>query len=294
MGLSAFTNDRLEAFEALAAAGSFTRAARAIGVTQSALSQRIAKLESDLELTLFVRSKSGVELSAEGETLLRYCRAREGMETEMLASLSGAAAKGTAVLRIASFSSVTRSVLLPALSPLVHAAPSLIVHLASRELGELPELLRSGEVDYIVVDRELGLSGLETAVLGEELNVLVESTSAPVRARCFLDHDPDDTTTERYLRLNGRRFEPQWRSFLDDIYGILDAARAGWGQAVVSRHMLKDAPGLRVIRGRPLRTKVVLHWRRQPYYTRLHHDAVAALRERCPKLLAEPIASRRR
>jgi DNA-binding transcriptional LysR family regulator len=288
MTLSAFTNDRLEAFEALAAAGSFTRAARAIGVTQSALSQRIAKLESDLQLTLFVRSKSGVELSAEGETLLRYCRAREGMEREMLAGLTGTEDKGAAALRIGSFSSVTRSVILPALSPLIRSAPSLIVHLASRELRELPELLRSGEVDYIVVDRELGLSGLETMPLGDELNVLVESTSVPARARCFLDHDPDDTTTERYMRLNERRFEPQWRSFLDDIYGILDAARAGWGQAVVSRHMLKDASGLRVIRGKPLRTKVVLHWRRQPYYTRLHHDVVAALAERCPSLLADP------
>lgn len=285
MPLSPFTNDRLEAFEALAAARSFTRAARAIGVTQSALSQRIAKLESELALTLFVRSKSGVELSAEGETLLRYCRAREGMEKEMLAGLTGAT-KGPAALRIASFSSVTRSVLLPALTPLLAAAPDLIVHLASRELRELPELLRSGEVDYIVVDRELGLSGLEMAVLGEELNVLVESTTAPPRPRCFLDHDPDDTTTERYMRLNQRRFEPQWRSFLDDIYGILDAAAAGWGRAVVSRHMLRGIRGLRVLRGKPLRTDVVLHWRRQPYYPRLHHEVVAALAERCPRLLA--------
>jgi DNA-binding transcriptional LysR family regulator len=139
-----------------------------------------------------------------------------------------------------------------------------------------------------VVDRELGRSGLELVPLGEELNVLVESTVAPVRPRVFLDHDPDDTTTERYLRLNGRRFDPQWRSFLDDIYGILDAAAAGWGQAVVSRHMLRDFPGLRMLRGRPLRTPVVLHWRRQPYYTRLHHEVVAALAARCPPILAEP------
>jgi DNA-binding transcriptional LysR family regulator len=291
--------DRLEAFEALASAKSFTEAGRAIGVTQSALSQRVAKLEADLEVTLFVRSRRGVTLSAEGEMLLRYCRAREGLEREMLAGLKLAPeARGEAslqgVLRIAGFSSVVRSVLLPALGPLVRSAPELVVHVASRELRELPELLRSGEADFVVLDRELGQSGIETAHLGEEINVLVESKRHAVRPRCFLDHDPDDATTERFMRLNRRSYEPQWRSFLDDIYGILDAAVEGWGRAVISRHMLASMPELSIVRGvRPLVTPVVLHFRRQPYYTRLHRQVVATLVESCPAILATAPGKRR-
>jgi DNA-binding transcriptional LysR family regulator len=283
--------DRLEAFEALASAGSFTKAARAVGITQSALSQRIAKLESDLEVTLFVRGHRSVALSAEGETLLRYCRAREGLEREMLAGLTtprhDEGLRG--VVRIAGFSSVTRSVLVPALSSLVRAGPELIVHVASRELRELPDMLRSGEADFVVLDRELGVAGSEALHIGEETNVLVESARHTTRARTFLDHDPDDTTTERFMRLNRRRYQPEWRSFLDDVYGILDAASAGWGRAVVSRHMLAAFPDLRIVSGyRALVTDVVLHWRRQPYYPRAHREVVGVLGKECARILGGP------
>ncbi len=61
-------------FLAVASAGSFSRASRAINVTQSALSQQIKGLEEDLGTKLFERSPSGVFLTQSGETFQQYAQ----------------------------------------------------------------------------------------------------------------------------------------------------------------------------------------------------------------------------
>lgn len=70
MGFDALT---LECFLAVSESGSFTRAAEKVGRTQSAVSQQIAKLETQLGKSLFVRGKN-FTLTSEGEMLLGYAR----------------------------------------------------------------------------------------------------------------------------------------------------------------------------------------------------------------------------
>lgn len=60
----------LEPFEASARLGSFTRAAKELSVTQSAISQRVRKLEDLMGLKLFDRGHRAVTLTAEGRDLL--------------------------------------------------------------------------------------------------------------------------------------------------------------------------------------------------------------------------------
>ena len=54
---------------ALCETGSFTAAARGLQITQSALSQSIGALESELGIPLFVRTPAGVTLTAAGHRL---------------------------------------------------------------------------------------------------------------------------------------------------------------------------------------------------------------------------------
>ncbi|KKB11810.1 hypothetical protein VE25_10595 [Devosia geojensis] len=60
----------LRAFLAVAEAGSFTRAAAALGLTQTAVSHQIAQLEEWLGGQLFARDKRAVSLTALGQSLL--------------------------------------------------------------------------------------------------------------------------------------------------------------------------------------------------------------------------------
>ncbi len=63
-------NDLL-AFVTVARAGSFTRAAAHLGVTQSALSQAVSGLEKRLEIRLLTRTTRSVSPTSAGERLMQ-------------------------------------------------------------------------------------------------------------------------------------------------------------------------------------------------------------------------------
>lgn len=71
---------------------SFTKAAEALGYTQSSVSQMIASLENELSMKLLVRSRTGVRLTLEGKelypfierTILQYRAMQEWIKTGLV------------------------------------------------------------------------------------------------------------------------------------------------------------------------------------------------------------------
>ena len=66
--------DQLQTFQAVAMTGSFTKAARQLLLTQSAVSQQIQTLEAALGVRLFDREGKKIHLTREGEILLSRAR----------------------------------------------------------------------------------------------------------------------------------------------------------------------------------------------------------------------------
>src|SRR5215213_7880271 len=66
---AAMDTHRLKYFLRIADEGSITRAAGVLGIAQPALSRQVRLLEEDLGVTLFRRTRRGVELTEEGERL---------------------------------------------------------------------------------------------------------------------------------------------------------------------------------------------------------------------------------
>ncbi|MBK8815037.1 MAG: LysR family transcriptional regulator [Methylococcaceae bacterium] len=66
--------DQIKTFVSVASNGSFQEAAKWLHVTQSTVSARIQKLESTLRTTLFVRNRSGAQLTANGRQFLRHAK----------------------------------------------------------------------------------------------------------------------------------------------------------------------------------------------------------------------------
>jgi DNA-binding transcriptional LysR family regulator len=260
----------LEAFLEVARTRHFTNAARNLGLTQSALSQRILNLEKLLEATLFVRDRAGPRLTPAGEKLLRHAQTLEALEAEYLGA--GEAPGGS--VRVAGYSSVTRSLVFPALAPLLRARP-LPCTVLTRELGALPDLLRQGEADFLLTEGESEREDVVSSFLGFEENVLVRArrVKAP---DVYLDHDPLDTMTARYFKKFGKR--KLERRFLDDVYGLVDGVKLGYGLAILPRHLVGGEKDLEIVdEEKVLKVPVWLHYRHQPYYTRLHQEIRAAL-----------------
>ena len=68
------TDNRLKIFVSLAETGSFTAAARQLGISQPAVSQCAAQLESAAGTPLLVRSRGRITLTPAGERFLSVSR----------------------------------------------------------------------------------------------------------------------------------------------------------------------------------------------------------------------------
>jgi DNA-binding transcriptional LysR family regulator len=285
MGLSSL---QLDAFFGAARTLNFSQAASELHITQSALSQRIKALEQELDLTLFVRMPRGVQLTEAGERLLRYCQARFSMEGELLDELTSATKDQLGgMLRIAGYSSVVRSILIPALAPLLRDNPQVQAHVQNAEIRELPELLLTGNVDFIVTDTPLHRHDIETRVLGEEEYVMCEALKVDAPEQRYLDHDPSDTATHRFFAHQQKAIPDYKRAFMDEIYAIIDGVANGLGRAVVSRHLVAHDKRIRILRKyRSMPVPVLLHFHKQPYHTALQRAAITTLIDACPKLFS--------
>ncbi|WP_222871397.1 LysR family transcriptional regulator [Nonomuraea sp. PA05] len=69
----------VRAFVAVTEERYFSEAAALLGVSQQAVSKRVAKLESDLGLRLFRRTRDGAELTEDGRAFLPHARALTGL-----------------------------------------------------------------------------------------------------------------------------------------------------------------------------------------------------------------------
>jgi DNA-binding transcriptional LysR family regulator len=117
--------DDLLAFVTVARQGSFTRAAAALGVTQSALSQTIRALEERLQIRLLTRTTRSVSPTPAGERLLHAIGHRfDEIEAE-LDALSELRAKPAGTVRITCGDNVLHTILLPRLTPLLREYPDI-------------------------------------------------------------------------------------------------------------------------------------------------------------------------
>ncbi len=93
---------QLEYFVAIADTGSLNKASEKLFLTQPSLSKAIANLEDEIKVKVFIRSKSGVELTEEGRKLYHYAKAIIE-RTELIYRLGENAAEMPALITVASY-----------------------------------------------------------------------------------------------------------------------------------------------------------------------------------------------
>ncbi|XGC81902.1 LysR family transcriptional regulator [Bdellovibrio bacteriovorus] len=278
LGLSAFLQTAKDL--------NITNAAKELGLTQSALSQRISLLESDLEVTLFVREPRGLKLTEAGEKLLKFASIQMQLENELLGDIKGSQEKIAGHFRLAAYSSVLRSVIIPSLAGLMRAHPGISIDFQSYEMYELPDVLKSAKADLIVMDYKWGKSGLLESTLGYEEFVVIESVKHHSPAEVYLDHGPMDNATESFFKTQSKVPKVIRRSFMGDVYGIIDAVELGLGRAVMSRHLINDNKLVKIVPGyQKYKRPITVHFHEQPFYSRLHSLILTELEKKAPGYL---------
>lgn len=123
--------DDLRFFLAVARAGSFSAAARGLGVTQPTVGRRIAALERSLGARLFVQGPAGQSLSSSGRMMLARAEQMEAaaLAAERVASGRDAGLRGRVAVTASEW--LIGSVLGPLLGPFVAGHPGLELELVA-------------------------------------------------------------------------------------------------------------------------------------------------------------------
>jgi len=112
---------RARAFLAAARQGSFSAAARALGVAQPTIGRQIAALEEELRVTLFERVGKGLELTTAGLDLVEHVRAMEDAALRVSLTAAGQAGALEGIVCVTA-SEVISAYLLPPIVARIRAA----------------------------------------------------------------------------------------------------------------------------------------------------------------------------
>ena len=253
----------LIALKAIAEEGTFGRAAKRLGYTQSAISQQIAMLERIVGRRLIDRpgGPRPVSLTEAGDLLLRHADAIAARLQAAQADLAALDAGDAGPLRIGTYQSVGARVLPELLREFCAGWPQVDVTLQeSADDRDLIRLVEQGDLDLSFVVMPLDPGPYEVVELFRDPYVLVVPAGSPLASRDrppslreLLDHplisNRTCRTTQRVedrLRQAGREPNIAFRS--DDNGTVQGLVAAGVGVAVVPRLTVDETdPAVQVV-----------------------------------------------
>jgi DNA-binding transcriptional LysR family regulator len=146
--------DLLRSYVGIAEAGSFSGAARALGLRQSTISQRLQKLEAATGRRLIDRNTHGLRVTPEGEAVLEHARRVLEAHDRMVELLKGAPLRGR--LRFGASEDFVLSALPDVLAAFVRRHPEVDMELTAGLSEDLYDAFDAGALDILFVKRRAG------------------------------------------------------------------------------------------------------------------------------------------
>lgn len=146
----------LRTFVAAADRASMTAAGNALHLTQSAVSQQIARLEEAFGGVLFTRDRRGLRLTQPGERLLGNARRLLSLNDEIWADMTAGVIEGK--VRLGVPYDLAGTCLPPILKAYAEAFPQVEISLQCTSSPELMRALANGEIDLAIIEEPVGSS----------------------------------------------------------------------------------------------------------------------------------------
>lgn len=170
---------QLRYFLAIAEHGSFSKAASAVYVAQSALSHQLAQLEDELGQPLFHRLPRGVELTAAGRTFHPHALSILRQVEDARQSVNQAEGEVVGKVIFGIPHSVSQALALPLLKAVRAALPRVELELTEELTGNLIPQLRTGLIHLAVLLDDGQLDEFRSHPLLDEALLLISPAEAP-------------------------------------------------------------------------------------------------------------------
>lgn len=243
----------MHAFAAVADANGFAAAARRVGLSQAAISKRVAALERHLGVRLIARSTRSLVLTAEGQRYLPHCREMLRLATVAANNLRGGHGGMAGLVRIASPSAFARRHVARHLPALLRRWPELEVELIAMDDGgdlvgrNVDVAIRFGELpDGAMIGQRIGTTRRIAVASRRYLEQAgLPRTPADLASHNCLIYTP--LASSRLWQFNGPRgplrVKVSGNFATNSSEAIREAARADLGIAVMPDWLFGDRLG---------------------------------------------------
>ncbi|WP_327788710.1 LysR family transcriptional regulator [Marinimicrococcus flavescens] len=255
--------DRVRIFHVVAEAGSFTRAADRLGLSQSAISRQIGALEEDLGSPLFHRHARGLVLTEQGEILLETAREVAKRMAAAQTALRESRDVPAGHLRISTTVGVGTVWLTSHLAEFLDRYPEITVSLLVTD-GEVDLSMRQADVavrmqrptQADLIQRRL--MTVHTHIYGSpgyvERHGMPETTADldDHRLIAYSEESPGVIAPLNWILFAGREelenVKPREASLLiNNVYGMLRAAESGLGLASLPDYLATSSGRLQCL-----------------------------------------------
>lgn len=158
--------------------GSLTKAAEALGYTQSGISHIIQAIEEETGTTLLLRNRSGIVLTGDGQNLLPYIRRICDAGRSLSEEIDRIHGLESGCIRIGTFSSVSCHWLPVLIKDFKELHPGIDFELIQGDYAEIETWAKEGRIDFGFVRLPI-LSGLPVIPLKKDRLLVTLPTNHP-------------------------------------------------------------------------------------------------------------------
>ena len=238
---------QLQAFLAIVKHKTVYAAANNIFLTQTAVTRRIKALEEHLATSLFVRTRQGMKLTAEGQALLRYCHQAEALEGKALPYVTGTGIEKQVTVSLTGPATIIYSRIVPQCLAVMKQFPKLSLHYHVDDNESRVETLRRGDSQLAIIPNNLLSEEMEYKHLVAEHYILVatekwgsRSLEDIVRNEMIIDFNAEDEITFNYLKqYNLLGLARSERHFVNHTSTLALMISQGLGYSVLPKEFVK-------------------------------------------------------
>lgn len=239
--------NRYIALQKIIELGGFTKAAEALGFTQSSVSQMISSLEDELGIKLLNRSRTGVKLTIEGAELYPFIERSIFSYRAMLEKSNEIKGLETGIIRVGTVSSVTCHWMPRLISDFQKIYPNVQFTFHQGDYTSITEWIKTGEVDFGFIN-PLAAKDLKTVKIktGRMLAVLSKNHKLANNEVINLS----EIAAEPYILLEEGHYSEPMEAFykaglkpnikytIHDDYAIMTMVEAGLGVSILAELVL--------------------------------------------------------
>lgn len=237
-----FTDRQLRSFIKIAELKSITRAADAVGLTQSGVSRQLAGLEDYIGTPLFYRTGRGVKLTEAGQQLFAVSQpAYQVIDAQMMRMRAESGAPDGS-LRVATIHTLSYYFMAEVIGKFLGQRPQANLSLMGRSSPEVVELVESGRADIgFVYDTAVISDQLAKVFLfDDEMCLIAPESDFPGQNTVDLSESnfslvvfPPAYALRRMLEHSGMQFRPAAEA--ETIDAMLPLVASGFGYCILPK-----------------------------------------------------------